>query len=308
MTMQQSLKPLYEQGILIKEKILDYLSKAPVEKKKYIDWDEIAIEYKQLGENIIIEVRSWFSLLKRDVMPFILYDEKYLYYTLRAVEAAIKLRHYKRPYPQSFPSSIRLDDRKGFGFFSSPIDRQDVEEASTIDDAIEDVNSAMDTALSLIKSVPTGSTLTTPPQSRPTSQQHIPNTAFILMWMDSGQPELDDICNAIKDVCSTFDIRALRADDVEHEDKITEVILQHISNSEFLIADLTGERPNVYYEVGYAHAIGKRPILFRKQGTKLHFDLSVHNVPEYKNITELKHLLKKRFEAIFGRSTEAVEP
>lgn len=31
------------------------------------------------------------------------------------------------------------------------------------------------------------------------------------------------------------------------------------------------------------------------------FDLSVHNVPEYKNITELKELLTKRFEAILGR-------
>lgn len=183
MNMQQSLQPLHAQGILIREKILDYLSKFPAEKDLYIDWDVTSKEYHQLGENIIIEVRSWFSLLKRDVLPFILYDDKYLYYTLRTVEAAIKIRHYKRPYPQSFPSTIRLDDRKGpslFSGFSSSIDRQDVEEASTIGDAIEEVNIAMNTALSLIKSVPTDTALANPPQSRPTSQQHIPNTAFII--------------------------------------------------------------------------------------------------------------------------------
>lgn len=124
---------------------------------------------------------------------------------------------------------------------------------------------------------------------------------FIIMAMDPSKPELEDIHGAIKEVCKSFDLRALRADDIEHQERITDIILQNIKECQFVIADLTHERPNVYYEIGFAHALDKRPILYRKQGTPLHFDLLTHNVPEYKNITEFKKLLTKRFEAILGR-------
>lgn len=129
----------------------------------------------------------------------------------------------------------------------------------------------------------------------------IANTAFILMRMDKDYIEGEDICNTIKEVCNSFGIVAERADDIEHSDKITDVILDKIKTSEFIIADLSGDKPNVYYEIGYAHALNKRPILYRNLDSTLHFDLAGHNVPSYRNHTELKRLLKKRFEALTGK-------
>lgn len=128
------------------------------------------------------------------------------------------------------------------------------------------------------------------------------NTAFIIMSMDASDPMLEDVSNGVKDVCKMFGVTAKRSDDFEHSGRITDLILRMIRTSDILIADVTGERPNVYYEIGYAHALNKKPIVYRRAGTRLHFDLSVHNVPEYTNVSDLKQKLERRLEAVLGRS------
>ena len=136
----------------------------------------------------------------------------------------------------------------------------------------------------------------------PGTANYEPNTAFIMMAIDSNKPELEDIKFAIEDVFKDFGIDAKAVNDMQHEEAITERILSEIETREFLIADLTFERPNVYYEIGYAHALNKRVILVRKKGTKLHFDVAHRNCPEYENTTALRKLLKERLEVLTNRT------
>lgn len=93
----------------------------------------------------------------------------------------------------------------------------------------------------------------------------------------------------------------MHADDIEHEDVITQRITDQLKIAEFLFADLTGERPSVYYEVGYAHALGRRVVLFREKGTRIHFDLAAYNCPEYVKMTELREKMMTRLESLTGK-------
>ena len=137
--------------------------------------------------------------------------------------------------------------------------------------------------------------------TQPGTANYRPNTAFVMMAIDDSKPELEDVRTGIKEVFKEFGIEAITANDIEHEEAITDRILAEIESSEFLIADLTHERPNVYYEIGHAHACNKRVILVRKKGTKLHFDVAHRNCPEFENATGLKTLLRKRLEAITNK-------
>ena len=52
-----------------------------------------------------------------------------------------------------------------------------------------------------------------------------------------------------------------------------------LTHAAFVIAELSGARPNVFYELGFARALGKAVIHTAYKGTELPFD--VYDVPTH---------------------------
>jgi hypothetical protein len=87
-------------------------------------------------------------------------------------------------------------------------------------------------------------------------------------------------------------------------------IFNQISKADVLIADMTGRNPNVFYEVGYAHALGKIVILVTQNADDIPFDLKHRQHIIYGGrIDSLKTQLTERLRwaILSARSSENLE-
>ena len=90
-----------------------------------------------------------------------------------------------------------------------------------------------------------------------------------------------------------------RVDESAFSGAIMDRIQDGIRTADFVVADLTEARPNVYLEVGYAWGVGKPVVLVAKEGTKLHFDLAHHKCLFYKSAYRLSQDLERQIRDLF---------
>lgn len=106
--------------------------------------------------------------------------------------------------------------------------------------------------------------------------------------------DVQDKYSAIKDECSKLGLQVNRVDENVGSGFIIKEITELIEQAEFIIFDLTQERPNVYYELGYAHGVGNEPLdilLIAKEGTKIHFDIAPMRIQFYKTTEHLRSIV-----------------
>ncbi|MCJ7601646.1 MAG: hypothetical protein MUO63_09120 [Desulfobulbaceae bacterium] len=122
--------------------------------------------------------------------------------------------------------------------------------------------------------------------------------AFIAMPMDPEDHALVDVLEAVKEAAKKCGVLAERIDEPQSNERITDRILESIQRAEYVIVDLTKSKPNVFFEAGYAHGIGRIPIYFARYGTKIEFDLKDYPVLFFRNLKELKESIEKRIRGL----------
>lgn len=122
----------------------------------------------------------------------------------------------------------------------------------------------------------------------------LPLKPQVFVIMKFNDKNLDSAYEGIKPIFEKYGINVIRIDEVQNSGKISDQILELISSSKLIFADLTGARPNCYYETGFAHAIGKDIILSCHKSEKIHFDLSDHRFIVWETESDLRKELEKR--------------
>lgn len=118
----------------------------------------------------------------------------------------------------------------------------------------------------------------------------VPPKVFVVMKFSEPYNQL--YSDVIQPVVSTFGLQAYHVGEVYGPSVILNDIQQGIIDSKIVIAEITPINENVFYELGFAHALKKPTILLAERGKQLPFDISGYRVLFYENSIGGKKLVE----------------
>lgn len=118
---------------------------------------------------------------------------------------------------------------------------------------------------------------------------------FVFVLMPFSEDFADTYQLGIKPACEEAGAYCERVDEQTFHESILQRVYNQIAKADFIVAEMTGRNPNVFYEVGYAHALGKRVILLTRDAGDIPFDLKhFPHIVYGGRISQLKQDLKAR--------------
>ncbi len=98
--------------------------------------------------------------------------------------------------------------------------------------------------------------------------------------------EFGAVFESIKQASDSVGLRCRRADDIWENAAIIQDVVSLIDRSRIVICDCTGRNPNVFYEAGIAHTLGREVILIAQSEQDIPFDLRHLRYIRYHNNSE----------------------
>ena len=128
---------------------------------------------------------------------------------------------------------------------------------------------------------------------------------FVLMPFAA---EFDDVYElGILPACQNAGAFAQRVDKQIFHERILERIYNQISKADIVVSDMSGRNENVFYETGYAHALGKPVILLTRDPNDIPFDLKdFQHIVYHGRIVDLVPKLERHVRWVLQHPSEPV--
>lgn len=117
-----------------------------------------------------------------------------------------------------------------------------------------------------------------------------PNLIFVLTPFHD---DLRDEFDATVAVGTDVGFKVVRGDERVSQGDIFPHLLGLLVSARIVIANISGRNPNVFYELGIAHALGKPVILLAHKDTDVPFDIQSKQIIFYNSNDELKERLSR---------------
>jgi len=116
--------------------------------------------------------------------------------------------------------------------------------------------------------------------------------------------EFDSVFAALQSSTNALGLRCVRADDIWEHHAVIQDIVNLISKARVVICDCSGKNPNVFYEIGIAHSLGKEVILIAQSEDDVPFDLGhlryVRYLSNKEGLKALSKAVQTRLKTVIG--------
>lgn len=109
------------------------------------------------------------------------------------------------------------------------------------------------------------------------------NLASAMMPFDAS---FSEVYKSIREAANNVGLECKRADDIWENASIIQDVVSLIDRSRIVVCDCTGRNPNVFYEAGIAHTLGRDVILITQSEHDIPFDLRHLRYLPYMNNAE----------------------